>query len=401
MKYLLTVFCVLMLFASCNNDDTEDNIEPRIYPKAQRTVIVYISGENNLSSAAANNIKDMVTGSASIPNNTNLVAFVDVADKSDPPYIIRIKDGAKTVDPYYNNTEDFYSSDPNRMYETINWIMTRYPADSYGLVLWGHADGWIIEKDSVATTSTNKVMHRAYGIDTGDNTTNSYGKWMNIPSMATALERLPNKFKFIFADCCCFQCAEVAYELRNTTEYIIGSPAEIPGYGADYDKVVPAMFDESDDFYRSIVDNYIADNSRYDVPLSVIKTSEMENLAQATAAAMRNIYSNGEPEFGSLVYYLYQNYGRVMFDINDFMLLNSTDYSEWKVALDKAVVYKKMATRWMTNGYVSFGDFTMTEEKYGGMSMFVPRPIYDTYGQDWNWTISQMQWFYAVGMGNY
>lgn len=38
------------------------------------------------------------------------------------------------------------------------------------------------------------------------------------------------------------QAVEVAYELRDYTDYCIGSPTEIPGPGASYDAVVPAMF---------------------------------------------------------------------------------------------------------------------------------------------------------------
>jgi hypothetical protein len=82
------------------------------------------------------------------------------------------------------------------------------------------------------------------------------------------------------------------------------------------------------------------------------------------------------------------------------------DYSGWKLALDKAVIYKKMATSWMIdknkgdfdftyywNKY--YGDFfTVTEEKFGGVSMFVP-----TYYQQMtdNRYIQQMQWYYAAG----
>ena len=41
------------------------------------------------------------------------------------------------------------------------------------------------------------------------------------------------------------QSVEVAYELRDCSEYFIGSPTEIPGPGAPYKGVVPEMFDET------------------------------------------------------------------------------------------------------------------------------------------------------------
>ena len=41
------------------------------------------------------------------------------------------------------------------------------------------------------------------------------------------------------------QSVEVAYELRDCSEYFIGSPTEIPGPGAPYKAVVPEMFTET------------------------------------------------------------------------------------------------------------------------------------------------------------
>ena len=38
------------------------------------------------------------------------------------------------------------------------------------------------------------------------------------------------------------QSVEVVYQLRNRADYFIGSPTEIPGPGAPYEVVVPALF---------------------------------------------------------------------------------------------------------------------------------------------------------------
>ena len=78
---------------------------------------------------------------------------------------------------------------------------------------------------------------------------------MNITQMAKALEGL-TPFKYIFVDCCNMVSAETGYELRNATEYLIGSPAEIPGWGAPYDKIMPSLFKNGSDMYRGIVDAY-------------------------------------------------------------------------------------------------------------------------------------------------
>lgn len=409
MKYFLTMICAAILLISCDSDDECINTEikePAIYPKAERTVIVYISAENNLSPFATSDINEMARGSIMMPANTNLIAFVDKNDKNKPPYILRMRNGEMETDTYYNNDTDFYASDPERMYETLHWIMTRYPAETYGLVLWGHASGWVIEKDSISPSPAMNKPQRAYVVDYGtDNITGNGAKWMNIPSMAGALGRLPHRLLFIFADCCNFQNAEVAYELRNVTDYIIASPAEIPNVGAPYDKVVPDMFDTSDDFYKKMVDDYhsMKTNAGEQVPLSVVKTSGMEALAKATQELTALLGQAGKyPYTENLIYYRHtKKYGdvKLMLDMNDIMLRNISEevYGRWKTVYDRTVIYKAMSKKWMTDGLVDF-DFDMNEEKFGGMSMFVPLEIYDKKGYDFCETIQKMTWYYAAGV---
>ena len=191
------------------------------------TVMVYMAAENNLSSYADYNLNDMVAVSTDIPDDCHLVAFVDQAASKPMPRIEHIANGNRTIDQTFSPQHDFLTSDTEKFRETLKWMMDHYPAREYALILWGHANGWII-MDSVVNTLNNKQM--GYGIDTGDNSQATKGTWMNIPSMASALEQLP-RLKYIFADCCNFQCVEVAYELRNSCDYLIGSPAEIPGEG--------------------------------------------------------------------------------------------------------------------------------------------------------------------------
>ena len=402
------MICASLLLISCKDNDefTDPGAgDPAIYPKAERTVIVYMSAENNLSSFVSGDISEMAKGSEQMPANTNLIAFVDKSEKTRAPYILRIKDGKAETDTYYENETDFYASDPERMYETLHWIMTRYPAETYGLVLWGHASGWIMEKDSLPATLGNRPQ-KAYGVDYGSDQADGTGqRWMNIPSMARALERLPHRLLFIFADCCNFQNAEVAYELRNATDYLIASPAEIPNVGAPYDKIVPDMFSPAEDFYKRMVDDYHAmtTGAGEHVPLAVVKTSEMENLAKATHRAIVVLARNGKPDTKNMIYYRLTRRGgnvKIMFDMNDMILRNIGNdeaYRLWKTAYDRAVVYRAMSGRWMTDRLVTF-DFDVTEERFGGMSMFVPLDIYDDNGYDFNRTIGRMSWYHAAGV---
>lgn len=403
MKYLLTMICTVVLLVSCDDDgSTQHPINV-----ADRTVIVYMSAENNLSSYASDDINEMVAASKLLSENVNLVAFVDRSSRNTLPYILKIRNGEKVVDENYNCAEDFYSCDPERMHEVLEWIMEQYPANSYGLVLWGHASGWLIESDTIANDNMWKTpVKRAYGIDSGEDLLDGDGsKWINVPSLAKVLEALPAKFKFIFADCCNFQTVETAYELRNVTEYIIASPAETPVIGAPYDEIVPYMFSTDDDFYCKIADGYnsMVINGNDRVPMSVIRTSEMVNLAEASREMMQLLAGKEILDTKNLIYY--RGYGsvKVMLDINDLMMRNvgmNEAYDRWKEALDRAVIYRAMSGKWLTDRFVSF-DFNMTEDRFGGVSVFIPQSLYDTRGYDYNSTIRQMQWYYAAGVDNY
>lgn len=404
MKKSSVLFLILtILITACSKDDTLE--KSFVITKAKQTVIVYMSAENNLSYVATSDIDEMVKGSLSLPDSCNLIAFIDSAGTDKYPYILRIKDGEKVKDPAYATTEDFYASDPTKMYDVLKWIMDRYPSDAYSLVLWGHAGGWLMS-DSVAWTgsisSLNKVQ-RAYGIDTGNNTEGSIGKWINIPSLATVLTALPHKFKYILADCCNFQCIESAYELRQVADYIIGTPAETPNAGAPYTQILPSLFSEKDDFYKDIADIYYNQNGTSNkVPMSVIKTSEMENLAQATSSMVPYLTESNVVMPDTMVYYLY-SFSKVMYDMNDIMqhFTPSTEaYNTWKNALNKAVIYKRYVNKW-TADHVYFTDFNLTEAKYGGVSMFVPLQQYDLRGLSFNADIKKMAWYYAIGMDRY
>lgn len=413
MKKLLYAICAVAMLAACHKDDTEEN-----EVKADRTVLVYISGECSLWDFIDDDLKEMKAGSQSIGDN-NLLVYVDNATTGEIPWLARINKGQITdsvsfteiakvmnLDPAESLVKgDPYSSEAQVMEGVLRYAFQKFPSrnNDYGLVLWGHGSGWLI-KDSISYTAM--ARQKAYGIDNGRNDKGysaDNGKWLNIPSMAKLLSKLPH-LSFIFCDCCNMMCLEVAYELRNVTDYLIGTPAEIPGVGAPYNTVVPAMFEKTT-FWKSIVDYYFKQRAGgFDVPLSVIQTNGMENLANATKTVLKNSASKigeGYPNTSGLIYYYYDSSShQVFFDANDFILkyADTNEYNSWKQVLDKTVIYKKMATSWMINKnswpnyYGNY--FTVTEEKYGGVSMFVPTYIQQTTD---NKDIQQMQWYKAAG----
>ena len=405
----MTILCAAMLFTAChkdddNNDDPKDKI-------AQRTVLVYIAGENNLSPYIKEELDQLMLGSTKISDNNNLLVYVDHASATIPPYFLRYKDGV-AVDSVA--MEETLSSDPEVFRSILNKAFDEYPANDYGLVLWGHASGWFIKSDSVAFYNQSFTRRNAYGVDNGSNNIrSSSGKWLNMWTLSKAIESTGKKLKFIFADCCQFQCAESAYQLRNCCDYIVASPAEIPAVGAPYLTIVPAMFSQQPTFYQLMADAYFDQTvNGYKDPLSVVKTSEMQNLAAATKTVLTAIVPRFEkatnPDLNGLIYYQ----GNVvsgqknMFDMNDFILRYAEDdeYDTWKQAFDRAVIYRTpvldLNGMWMSNGQIDFRSFTITEERFGGMSMFIPQDAYYWYNANYNLQIKLTTWYYDAGLND-
>lgn len=401
MKPIIAFVLGILLLSACKKTEHTDQPET-----SHRTVVVYMSAENDLSNFATSDISEMIAGSVSLAEQDNLILFVDQASNTTKPYIARLSNGQMTIDTDYQPAEDFYSSDPEKFYEVLHWITQKYRADSYGLVLWGHADGWIIESSAIGIDADSK-LRRAYGRDTGDNSESAIqGMWMNIPDMAVALKALGIHWKFIFCDCCNMQGAEVAYELRNTADYLIASPAEIPGKGAPYTPIVPQMFEDDTLFYDHIMDSYVSSVSNQ-LPISTVKLSNMELLAAATKKVLATINPSAEQDLSTdgIIYYFgaISKGLNVLHDMQHYIRTYATeeDFQAWKQALDQTVVSKRSAKQWMTANHVNFYSFTVTEEAYGGISMFVPQKVYDEKGQTWNSTFCQMEWYVATGWADY
>lgn len=425
MNRLFALLISILLFSACSkNDDPEPTPEPPT-TVAQRTVLVYISGENSLGTDEflKEDLKELIEGSYQLNSKQHLIAFIDSIGKNNTPHIVEIANGKATE--VYRYTDDFYAADPEKFGEVIQWTIDNYPAQDYGLVLWGHATGWAVSTDSIAKSRHDT---RAYGQDKGTDASMGSEKWLNITQMARTLEKLPH-LKYIFADCCCFQCVESAYELRRVADYLIGSPAEIPGEGAPYHKLVPKLFSQSDTFYKEICDCYYdffidayqkepytseswADYLRgFSVPMSVFDLSKMESLASATRKVMQSFMPQAPSELdlsGQPFYFGdYSDRFPVMYDVQSVLLTYApaSAYSEWLSSFNEAVPYKLVSRKWQTiytNTILPrFSQFPEDDSRYGCVSMFFPQASYANSYYRYNQQIKNYAWYQAVNWPAY
>ena len=341
---------------------------------AARTVLVYIMAENTLAGYEGSDLREMKSGVSSIPDSCCLLAFVDGLGD---PYICRFyenKAGEAVCDTVYEFNEDFYSTDSVKFKEVLSWVLQEFPSKKFGLVMWSHGTGWLYDD-----TKKNKSI----GVDSGKNLAvdiSSFSQWMEVEELADVLKSLPVKTDFVLFDACFMQCVEVAYAMRESAEWLIGSPAEIPGNGAPYDRIIPSMFSFPFDA-EELIEQYKAGYSDSNgVVLSAVKCSAVERLAEVTAAFIPAYFAQDFNIDDSRVFsYLpdgrftalteYPEYS----DMNGQMLLRLSDeaYLLWKEALDAAVPYRVASRQWYSGVKRRF--FSVDMYQYGGLSMYVPR----------------------------
>ncbi len=127
--------------------------------QAKWTVMVYISGDNNLEDYVVNDIETELapTGSSA---NVQVVALADRGPGYDTRYgdwqttkLFHVTtgmtaDGANAVADWGERN----MGDPQTLIDFVTWSKANYPADHYVLYFWGHGwswhPGWVMEDDT-------------------------------------------------------------------------------------------------------------------------------------------------------------------------------------------------------------------------------------------------------------
>lgn len=272
--WLLPLGILLLSLSGCDKAD-----EPR---RATRTVLAYIIADNSLSRYAPPDVDAMIEGLAAGDDaSLNLLVYQD--NYSEPPTLWKIekKGRAKAEKVVIKEYTEQNSVDKTLMSSIIREAFALYPADERGLVLWSHGSGWIPSSNYTPQKASASGPQRAFGQD-GDN-------WLELWDIRTILASAGVHFNFILFDACHMANVEVAYELRNCTDYLIASSAEIMGDGFPYESVIPLMNRQKLDL-REIGKAYMAyydgSNDYLGGTISVIHTQKLPELAQLYATVL-------------------------------------------------------------------------------------------------------------------
>jgi hypothetical protein len=279
--------------------------------KAAWTFMIYLAGDNNLSTAGETDLREMERAGSS--ENVHVVAEFDRVGEETDTKRYEVRGGCLQEVADLGETD---CGDPNLLLDFVAWAADEYPAERYALVLWNHGSGW--EPSSIDTIA-QEVGTRNYGRAEGaERSASALGRVffrstlrriMALESLddraicsddgtghaldtvelgkvlELAVERLGQPLDLLGMDACLMSNLEVAYQARDTVRYIVASEESEPFDGWPYDQVLARVVSEPDlapaSLAAHIVDAYLDSyaGTSYTVTQAALDLSEVEALA--------------------------------------------------------------------------------------------------------------------------
>lgn len=239
------------------------------------TFIVYLDADNNLEPFGLNDFMEM----ASVGSNTdvNIVVQMDRINGYSSSYgnwtgtrRFLIQNGDTPSSTPIQDLGEQNMGDPNTLQDFVEWAIVNYPADHYLLSIWNHGDGWRQNREMFSsfalnrTSGANETLVKSVASDDTDGDILYLREVQDaLKSARQGLEARYNtnvKLDVIGFDACYMGMVEVAFALRDVTNYMVASEDLEPGPGWPYNTILADLLSNpnmnAEDVAKSIVTNY-------------------------------------------------------------------------------------------------------------------------------------------------
>jgi hypothetical protein len=372
--FLFLVMCVgilSFLLSSCSDDSVE------VRDINTQTVLIFMpwsgsaDNEGSLYPYLKNNL-DSIESAIKRDKRINGRVLVFFASSPNEASLYEIKYSSgniqhDTIKTYNGNSYDTTEG----MAEVFSDVQKNAYALNYALIVGGHGTGWTYKSDWSSSSSSAKQYSPAVGAHhVPDNmlptftTTRFFGSAsdmnyaFDIPDLAAALRQSGMKTQYILFDDCYMANIEVAYELRDVTNYLIASTSEVMALGMPYYSLWNYL-NSSTPQYESIVNGFHSFYSSYTVPcgaLSAIDCRKVDQLAAVMKEINRN-YTFDESQRDSVQ--VLDGYNTpIFYDMGsyvDHLCKNANLRSAFHSALDDVVKYKATTPTLYTALYYGSG----------------------------------------------
>ncbi len=255
------------------------------------SLLVYMQGDNNLSSCVGADIEEiikahrMATGSQFLVNTLVQVDY----PQDQKTWRFRIDKDGKFDDG--SLSEEMGIHPVEELVASARWMKEKYPANHYGLILWNHGSGTedyrkikveVLEKikdDSKNSNLNNNLTTCKRGILYDD----SQGTCLRNEDLERALSQIKEvfgrKIDLVGMDACLMAMVEIAYQIKDHANILVGSQQVEPGTGWVFDKFLAPLISDPYSFNAKILaklivktygDFYIGNSTQSAIDLNLL-----------------------------------------------------------------------------------------------------------------------------------
>ncbi len=324
-----------------------DEPEPPVMTKeTEQTIIIYAPSAQSLDYYIKKGIENFESALINKASEAGRVVCLLGSNLFEMRYFNGeyIRSDLKEYELGYCNTKESLSA-------LICDIKEFAPADRYGLIYSGFSEGWLPK----------------------DNNTKALGSGnskIDITEFAKGIEDSDTHMEFILFDAVCMSNIEVAYDLKDVTDYIIASPTEIMAIGfpyleigghllgdVDYENIVAGFYK----FYHNSITPYgtiaVVDCGKVDDIVSIMKNINTKYTFNTDTISDVQVMDGHTPT--------------ILFDMGSYISQLCGDVELLKqanIALDSLVPYKSFTPYFFT----SHKPGTIEIKTYSGITISDP-----------------------------
>jgi hypothetical protein len=346
---------------------------------AKWTYLVYMSADNNLSSAALKDINEMEKIGSS--TDVNVVVQVDFSSEYSPNVygnhaattarglISKDNDPNQITSQLRSTGSNLDMGNKQTLADFIAWAKQHYPAQNYALVLWSHGAGW-------------KISRATGGVHRGALQDETAGSFMRLPDIASAIRQSNTRFGLINFDACLMGMVEVAKHLQGSADYLVASEETEPGDGDDYEgtlrklqakpgmtalELSKAITESYQAFYarenRSNVTKSALDLNQY--PAFDQQLQELANYLNSNLGTLRGAVQSARDDSASYQY----SYNR---DLGDFITQLKSKTSDTTL-ITKLNLLESARAKLVASNQVFIADNSKNNVRSTGVAIFLPK----------------------------
>lgn len=244
MKKTFIVLCLSVFNYWCISADDYEVYAERAVAKKPITVLVYFAADNNLEPYTNDDLNELKKIGSN--EHINILGYLNTRRPGENKITQKliILPGRIAQDGI---TESKDSGDTKTLIDACAWAHTRFPSDSFVLVMWDHGSGSLNRFLNLTTPCF--WWHRLFGQQSPawqraccyDDTTGNFftdAKLQLALSTVCTKYRQGKKIDILAFDACLMACIEVAYFVQPYATYMVASQQTIPGTGFGYDRVL-------------------------------------------------------------------------------------------------------------------------------------------------------------------